>query len=134
MEGHPAAACRTPPATAAISSRRDGASHTSAGAESNELRAAFGSRLLAAASVLHSGAATKEGGLDEALGVFRDALVRSPVGDRAKAWIALVTVDGSFPSGDEVETIARRLRMDGAAAVTDELTLDFGARSRAVRR
>ena len=69
--------------------------------------------------------------LDDALDALESVLAVAKVPDRAKAWISLVAVDGSFPTEQGVDQVARRLRMEGTSAVRLELASRF---ARAVER
>ena len=87
---------------------------------------AFAKRIAQAATVLDTAADVAPAPtLDEALEALERALSIATVPDRAKAWAALVAVDGSLPGERSVERVARRLRMEGANAVRSELLLRF---------
>jgi hypothetical protein len=103
--------------------RSAGPGHPESGTD--ELRTALTARLATAASVIDPDLEFDHDGVAAALSAFGDALRRSHMADPAKAWLALVTVDGSYPGEDAVQEITRRLRMDGARAVTDELSVGF---------
>ena len=93
--------------------------------ETEALRSAFADRLVAAASVLDPTLAGDPDGLDGAMSTFERALRRSGASDRASAWLGLVAVDGSYPGESEVDAVARRLRLEGARDVADELHVRF---------
>ena len=94
-------------------------------ARSHELREAFAGRLATASTVLEPELELDPVGFDGALAGLGEALRLSRAADPAKAWLALVTIDGSYPAEDDVQAIARQLRMDGAEAVTRELSKRF---------
>ena len=54
--------------------------------------------------------------VEEALDAFEEAATSSTAPDRAKAWLSLVAVDGTYPGEERVERMARVLRMDGGRA------------------
>ena len=61
----------------------------------------------------------------ETLDALEAALLTANAPDRAKAWICLVAVDGSFPVDGSVDRVARRLRMEGTSAIRSELLTRF---------
>jgi FkbM family methyltransferase len=86
------------------------------------LERAFAHRARQAAELLlPPGRTFAPGHADDALAVFAEALATSAAPDRAKAWLALVAVDGTYPGERSVERIARMLRMDGADGLREEL-------------
>jgi FkbM family methyltransferase len=94
--------------------------------ERGDLERAFAQRVMQAAGLLlPAGGAFSGRDVDEALAFFQEALTSSAAPDRAKAWLALVAVDGIYPGEQTVEHIARMLRMDGAGAVRRELPRRF---------
>src|SRR5207344_3187164 len=62
------------------------------------------------------------------------ALRDSAVPTRAKAWLALVAADGSYPDKPTVDRTARLLRMEGPRAVTGEVLRRFTSAVEAGRR
>ena len=91
-----------------------------------DLELAFARRVVQAAETMHP---DQEIGpnpsFDETLGALEEALTSSTAPDRAKAWLSLVAVDGTFPGEQSVEHIARMLRMEGASRVCWELRQRF---------
>jgi FkbM family methyltransferase len=105
-----------------------GSTHATAAHEQGDLERAFAQRVSQAAGLLFpAGGAFSGGDVDEALAFFQEALTSSAAPDRAKAWLALVAVDGIYPGEQTVEHIARMLRMDGAGALRRELPRRFAA-------
>ena len=63
--------------------------------------------------------------LGEALDAFESALAVATVPERAKAWIAIVAAESSYPRERSVARVARRLRMEGPSSVRSELVSRF---------
>jgi FkbM family methyltransferase len=108
---------------------RSSAAGTTVRRDRGALDRAFARRATQAAELLIPGGwGASSGEASEALTSLQEALTQSAAPDRAKAWLALVAADGTFPGERSVERIARLLRMEGASGVRREL-LDRFAQS-----
>jgi hypothetical protein len=95
-------------------------------ADKHDLEIAFARRLLQAADTLQSGAGANDPvTVKHALDALEEALASSLSQDRAKAWLTLVAVAGSFPNAPTVDSAARILRMDGPTGLREDLLRRF---------
>lgn len=108
-----------------IQRRLRGGPDLSADAESREASyEAFAARLAQVSDLLAPVPAEKRcdvRSIDRAIDSFADAVSASSATPDATAWLALLTVDGSYPGPDEVDSASRLLRSAGPRALGEAL-------------